>query len=245
MRRRFRPALPLLASMLAAGIAAAMVAGPAAAEPVAAEPAAGLGPWLRPVAGPVARPFRAPIIRYGAGHLGVDLVAAPGTPVRAAGAGTVVFAGIVAGARHVVVRHAGGLRTSYSFLAGVQVRVGEAVARGEVLGTTGGRGENHDGDVLHLGLRVGETYVDPMQLFAPPDLAAVVHLVPIAAEPGPAVGRLGAEARDLTRALRESPPALETGSPTRLDAVSRAAAAGVISVAAGRRSATGRPLYPR
>jgi murein DD-endopeptidase MepM/ murein hydrolase activator NlpD len=240
MRRRFRPALPLFASMLAAGMAAALVSGI-----VAGEPAAGLGPWIRPVAGPVARPFRAPVTRYGAGHLGVDLVAAPGTPVQAAGAGTVVFAGTVAGARHVVVRHAGGLRTSYSFLAGVQVRVGEAVAEGEVLGTTGGRGENHDGDVLHLGLRVGETYVDPMQLFASPDLEAVVHLAPIAAESGPPVARLGAEARDLTRALRGSSQVLAPGFATRLDALPRTPAAGVISVAAGRRSAAGRPLYPR
>jgi hypothetical protein len=30
--------------------------------------------------------------------------------------------------------------------------------------------------VLHFGLRRGDAYVDPMQLFTAPDLAAIVHL---------------------------------------------------------------------
>jgi murein DD-endopeptidase MepM/ murein hydrolase activator NlpD len=140
--------------------------------------------WVRPVAGRVVRAFRAPLTRYGSGHLGVDLAARPGTPVRAAGAGTVVFAGVVADARHVVVLHAGGLRTSYSFLASIRVRRGETVRGGQVLGTTGGRGEHHDAGVLHLGLRVGGTFVDPMRLFASVvALSARVHLAPIGGDP--------------------------------------------------------------
>ncbi len=139
---------------------------------------AALEVWRRPVPGVVARPFRAPLTRYGAGHLGVDLAAAPGTSVRAAGAGIVVFAGVVAGTRHVVVAHPGGLRTSYSFLASIRVAAGEAVRRGQIVGTSGGWGPGHEGTVLHFGLRIGDTYVDPMRLFAAPDLAAVVHLAP-------------------------------------------------------------------
>ncbi len=164
--------------------------------------AAGTGLWLRPVPGRVVRPFRPPLTRYGAGHLGADLASPAGAPVRAAGGGTVVFSGLVAGTRHVVVRHAGGLRTSYSFLATTRVRVGGEVSRGDVLGTSGGRGEHHGGDVVHLGLRVGESYVDPMRLFTPPDLAAVVHLAPVGGDAAP-------------------------------------------GVLAGRRTAAGRPLYPR
>lgn len=148
---------------------------------LAPAPASGVDAWLRPVAGRVVRPFQAPLTRYGRGHLGVDFAAAPGTLVRAAGAGTVVFAGLVANARHVVVRHAGGLRTSYSFLASIRVRGGEVVAPGEVVGTTGGRGEHHGPAVLHLGLRIGDAYVDPMRLFASAGLPLRVHLAPIAA----------------------------------------------------------------
>jgi murein DD-endopeptidase MepM/ murein hydrolase activator NlpD len=145
--------------------------------------------WTRPVPGPVVRAFAPPRTRYGAGHLGADLEAVPGTPVRAAGNGTVEFAGVVANTRHVVVRHAGGLRTSYGFLRSIAVRPGERVARGAVVGLTGGIGENHDGQVLHLGLRDGEVFVDPMQLFGPPDLSALVRLAPVVARdsrpPGP------------------------------------------------------------
>jgi murein DD-endopeptidase MepM/ murein hydrolase activator NlpD len=171
---------------------------------LAPAPASGADLWLRPVAGRVVRPFQAPLTRYGRGHLGVDFAAAPGTLVRAAGAGTVVFAGVVATARHVVVRHAGGLRTSYSFLASIRVRGGEVVARGEVVGTTGGRGEHHDPSVVHFGLRIGDVFVDPMRLFASAGLPVRVrvHLAPTAADAAASsLARRMAERRALTAGL--------------------------------------------
>ncbi|MDZ4825582.1 MAG: peptidoglycan DD-metalloendopeptidase family protein [Actinomycetota bacterium] len=137
------------------------------------------GAWQKPVDGAVVRPFDPPATRFGAGHQGVDFAATPGTPVRAAGPGTVTFAGMVAGARHVVVGHDGDLRTSYSFLATSTVRRGDEVERGDVIGTTGGTGPHHDDDVSHFGLRRGEVYSDPMKLFAAVDLASVVHLAPV------------------------------------------------------------------
>ncbi len=233
---------------------------------LSALPAAGLSPWLRPVAGRVTQPFRAPVSRFGPGHLGVDFAAPPGTAVRAAGAGTVAFAGVVAGAMHVVISHPGelrrgevlrgevlrgevlrgevlrgGLRTSYSFLASIRVHRGEEVSRGEVLGTTGGGGEHHDGSVVHIGLRVGETYVDPMRLLGPPDLAAVVHLAPLGPDrPGMREvgmsGSGGARARSGSEAAASPPPPAPLGAdPMRSG----------IPVLFGRRTAAGRPLYPR
>lgn len=156
--------------------------------------------WVRPVNGRVMRPFAPPVTAYGPGHVGVDLAAAPGTPVRAAGGGRVEFAGEVAHTRHVVVRHAGGLRTSYSFLASIRVHAGDVVGTGAVLGTTGGTGEGHDGRVLHFGLRAGDRYLDPMQLFAPDALDTIVALAPLGARradpvvppaPGPPQPELG------------------------------------------------------
>jgi len=178
--------------------AAATVA--ATASPAYAADADATG-WLRPVDGPVVRPFDAPESVYGAGHRGADLAAPPGTTVRAANDGVVSFAGSVAGTLHVTVAHAGGLRTSYSFLASVAVHAGGSVARGDVLGTTGGVGPDHDGSVLHLGLRLGDQYVDPMQLFAPGDLTKLVHLVP-ADEPQETPWSVGGERRDLRSSLR-------------------------------------------
>ena len=138
--------------------------------------------WVKPVDGPVVRPFEPPRTRYGAGHLGVDFRAGPGTPVRAAGPGVVVFAGRVGTELDVVVRHPGGLRTTYAFLSSVAVHAGDSVQAGTIVGRSGGTGPNHDGSVVHFGLRIGATYVDPMQLFRPPDLGAVVHLAPVEPE---------------------------------------------------------------
>lgn len=141
--------------------------------------------WTRPVNGRVTRPFDPPKTRYGPGHLGVDLAIAANEAVRAAGTGTVVFAGPVAHTLHVVIRHANGWRTSYSFLKAIRVHQGETVAAGEIVGWAGGRGEEHGGTVVHLGLRIGDEYVDPMQLFEAVDLATRVHLAPVGAAPPP------------------------------------------------------------
>jgi hypothetical protein len=162
-----------------------LVAAAALASAAPSAPAATNGGWVRPVRGVVVRPFDPPESRFGAGHLGADLAAPPRTPVVAAGPGVVSFAGTVAGSRHVVVAHAGDLRTSYSFLAAISVRRGQSVRAGEVVGTTGGTGHGHDGDVLHVGLRSGETYLDPMALLGPIDLTAIVHLAPTSEPPHP------------------------------------------------------------
>ena len=139
--------------------------------------------WTRPVPGAIVRPFAAPRSRYGAGHRGVDFAAAPGTAVVAPGAGRVVFAGQVGGSLHVVVDHGHGVRTSLSFLATISVRPGAIVVRGRPVGTAGGIGPEHEVGVLHVGVRVGEEYVDPMRLFVAVDLAAVVRLAPVRDEP--------------------------------------------------------------
>jgi hypothetical protein len=160
-------------------------------------PAAALAPpgsaWRPPIDGPVLRGFAPPLRAFGPEHLGVDYRAAPGTPVHAAGPGVVAFAGVVAGAVHVVVAHDGNLRTSYSFLAAASVHRGQRVEVGTVLGQAGGSGENHSG-VVHFGLRVGDTYVDPLVLFRPPDLAKVVHLAP---HRDPVLDSVGNERRGL------------------------------------------------
>lgn len=127
-------------------------------------------PAARPVPGAVVRPF-APQGPY-AGHWGVDLMASVGTPVVAAAAGVVTFAGPVAGRLSVTVHHGGGVRTSYSYLSALFVAGGEVVAGGASLGASG---IDHGLEALHLSLRVGEDYVDPLRWLecrlAPPGVA--------------------------------------------------------------------------
>lgn len=149
-----------------------------AAEPGPSTPTLSTGAWRRPVDGAVVRPFQQPSSVYSAGHRGVDFAASPGTPVLAANDGVVTFAGTVADTLHVTIAHAGNLRTTSSFLQSIAVREGQPVVRGDVIGTTGGVGPDHDGGVLHFGLRVGDRYVDPLVLFRPDDLSKLVRLVP-------------------------------------------------------------------
>ncbi|MBV8982804.1 MAG: peptidoglycan DD-metalloendopeptidase family protein, partial [Acidimicrobiia bacterium] len=153
--------------MLALGVAALLVVAVTRAAPAAA--AASTGGYQPPVSAPVADPFRPPSTPYGPGNRGIDYATAPGTDVRAAADGEVVFAGQVGGTLHVVVLHGDGIRTSYSFLSSIRVQRGDAVRQGQVLGTTGAQ-------PFHFGARAGDAYVDPALLFStgPPR----VHLVP-------------------------------------------------------------------
>lgn len=121
-----------------------------------------------PVDAPVADPFRPPTTPFGPGNRGLEYATAAGTEVHATADGVVVFAGLVAGSRHVTLRHDDGVRTSYSFLARIDVVLGQHVHQGDVVGITAGH--------LHLGARIGDSYFDPASLFGtgPPR----VHLVP-------------------------------------------------------------------
>lgn len=135
-----------------------------AAPPTAAS--AGRPHHVAPVPGQVLRPFAPPATTYGAGHRGVDLAAAPGSPVRASAAGVVRFAGPVAGSGWVTVDHGAGLLTSYGPLRAIVVAAGAGVARSDVLGET--RGEAHPGSSssLHWSARRDGVYIDPLRLLA-------------------------------------------------------------------------------
>jgi murein DD-endopeptidase MepM/ murein hydrolase activator NlpD len=134
-----------------------------------------------PVDGPVARPFDPPATRWGPGHRGVDYRVPPGTPVRAAADGVVGFAGGVAGGLHVAVDHPEGIRTSYAYLARVDVSAGQRLRRGDVVGLSGGSGPGHGPDVVHFGVRRRGRYVDPATLLSTAPLR--VRLAPLEAGP--------------------------------------------------------------
>ncbi|MBT8215633.1 MAG: M23 family metallopeptidase [Acidimicrobiia bacterium] len=95
------------------------------------------------------------------GHWGIDFAVPVSTPVAAVLDGTVTFAGRVVENLSVTVNHGGGVRTSYSFLSSIAVAVGDRVGPGDIVG---GSGQAHGGDALHLSLRRGDEYRDPMRL---------------------------------------------------------------------------------
>ena len=135
--------------------------------------------WLiPPVDRAISRHFEAPSSAYGPGHRGIDFVVAKGTLVRAAAAGTVKFAGKVAGRRAVTVAHTGGLETTYSVLSEIRVSKGEEVTRGRFLGVSGSAHSGHTSG-LHFGVKLNGAYVDPALFLGPLDLSAALHLAPV------------------------------------------------------------------
>ena len=77
------------------------------------------------------------------GHSGLDIAADYGSTVRAAGAGTVIFAGWKnnGGGYQVWIAHGSGLYTTYNHMSGVSVGQGQSVGRGQQVGRIGQSGD--------------------------------------------------------------------------------------------------------
>lgn len=144
-----------------AGLHVDGVAGPATLGAITMEPPSA------PLA--LAWPLAAPVLgdRFGPRghrfHSGVDFPAAAGTPVYAARAGQVVYAGWRAGGWGflVTIAHGSGERTMYAHLSRIDVRVGVWVAQGVRVGAVGATGDA-TGPHLHFEVRVRGAAVDPL-----------------------------------------------------------------------------------
>lgn len=140
---------------------------PTGLSPVAAAPEQPVGVWPLEPEPEVMQGFSPPPHPYAPGHRGVDLAGHAGQQVRAALAGTVGFAGSIAGKPVVTVLH-GGRRTTYEPVV-ASVSRGYEVAAGAVLGRLVVT-DSHcfPGACLHWGLIQGtgpeEEYADPLTL---------------------------------------------------------------------------------
>lgn len=116
---------------------------------------------------PVTRNFQPPSHPYGPGHRGVDLGAQVGQQALAAGAGTVLFAGTIAGRGVVSIVHDGGIRTTYEPLAPV-VSTGDQIYRRQVIGEiSAGHERCTVSACLHWGALRSEEYLNPLRLVRP------------------------------------------------------------------------------
>lgn len=154
----------------AAGIGVDGLAGPATIRSLRsgvgeADGEAPTGPvrFLRPVPGPIGDPFGAP--RNGYTHTGVDFPEPEGTPIAAAGVGTVIYAAYNGGGygNLVVIQHRLGYTSWYGHMSRIAAHVGEDVAGGTRIGYVGSTGDA-TGPHLHFEVRHYDTPINPVPL---------------------------------------------------------------------------------
>jgi murein DD-endopeptidase MepM/ murein hydrolase activator NlpD len=128
-------------------------------------PAIGDGTFIRPVPGPITSGYgyrTDPITGATAYHSGLDIGAPCGTPIKAAGTGTIISAGFNSGGygNMTLINHGNGLSTLYGHQSSIIVAAGQSVTQGQVIGYVGSTGKS-TGCHLHFEVRVGGNPVDP------------------------------------------------------------------------------------
>jgi murein DD-endopeptidase MepM/ murein hydrolase activator NlpD len=110
-------------------------------------------------------------------HSGLDVHAGTGTPVHAAQRGRVVLADeLYFAGNAIVLDHGMGVYTFYCHLSKIDVKEGDLVDAGALIGLVGATGRV-TGPHLHWGLEVNEARVNPLQILPP---------IPAAKKPQPA-----------------------------------------------------------
>ena len=181
----------------AAGVAADGLAGPVTIRALRSgargddgEVPTGPVRFLRPVPGPIGDPFGAP--RNGYTHTGVDFPEPEGTPIGAAGVGTVIYAAYNGGGygNLVVIQHRLGYTSWYGHMSTITAYTGEDVAGGTRIGYIGSTG-HATGPHLHFEVRHYDTPINPVPLL----LARVAGRAATTGRRGPPGGCDGASPR--------------------------------------------------
>ena len=105
----------------------------------------------------ISDPFRQPSCDRCAGNRGIEYSTKPGTPIIAGASGVVSFSGVVANKKYLVIRTPAGRRLTYGSILNSDLRIGNSVVAGQIIGTTS--------NMLYFGVRessaLGDIYVDP------------------------------------------------------------------------------------
>ncbi len=105
-----------------------------------------------------------PVLGFSRMHKGVDFGAGTGTPIMAAGGGTVSFAGWHGGhGNYVMIRHNKDLATAYAHMSRIDVKPGQRIAQGQRIGAVGSTGLS-TGPHLHYEIWLRGAPVNPVSL---------------------------------------------------------------------------------
>jgi len=134
-----------------------------AGQNVAPEVYVGQLSW--PVSGPITSPYgyrMHPVFHRMILHAGIDIGVPTGTPVTAAGGGTIILASYQGNCGNMIaIDHHGGLSTIYCHLSQIFVSVGQEIQRGQAIGAAGATGDA-TGPHVHFQVMKSGSPVDPM-----------------------------------------------------------------------------------
>jgi murein DD-endopeptidase MepM/ murein hydrolase activator NlpD len=101
-------------------------------------------------------------------HSGLDVAAPQGTPIKAPAAGIVSFANadLYLTGGTVLIDHGHGISSNFLHLSRIDVKVGERVEQGQVIGLVGATGRA-TGPHMHWGMNWFDVRIDPQTLVAP------------------------------------------------------------------------------
>lgn len=122
------------------------------------------GILVRPVPGAITSSFGLrmhPILGYSRMHSGVDMSAGHGQAIKAGASGRVILAGTYGGyGNTIIVDHGGGMTTLYAHQSAFNVRYGDQVGAGDIIGYVGSSGLS-TGPHLHFEVRLSGRPVNP------------------------------------------------------------------------------------
>jgi len=110
-----------------------------------------------------------PILGYTKMHTGIDWAAPMGTPIYAAGSGTIEKAGWESGyGKYIRIKHANGYQTAYGHMTAFARGMDEGVKvrQGQLIGFVGSTGLS-TGAHVHYEIIVNDRFVDPMRIKLP------------------------------------------------------------------------------
>lgn len=123
-------------------------------------PTTGSGTFIKPTYGTLSSRYGS---RWNRKHNGIDIAGAYNSPIKAADGGVVTYSGWMSGyGNYVVINHENGYQTAYGHCASLSVKVGDRVAKGDIIAKMGNTGRS-TGTHLHFEVRKNGAFVNPLQ----------------------------------------------------------------------------------
>lgn len=123
-------------------------------------PTTGSGVFINPTVGSLSSRYGS---RWNRSHNGIDIAGSYNTPIKAADGGVVTYSGWMSGyGNYIVINHENGYQTAYGHCASLNKKVGDRVAKGDVIAKMGNTGRS-TGTHLHFEVKKDGAYQNPLK----------------------------------------------------------------------------------